>query len=553
MGWLEQQREKQKREAQSRKLASEFARGLDTPSGNPLFDSAYWDEVGSGVMDAINRGGVAGLVGASVDIVNTVMRPIGLGSDKPVMGSEWIGDRMQQAGIVSGTRNPIAETLAGFVDPATIAPFAMKAAAVAIPALAAFGATAIGSKANKGAKLSDLAQAMPKQRGIFAGVGAKTADLNNLDLAKKLQAQGVPDDVPTSGRGVAMSAPAKTEFELAHELAQRNAALPIEQGGLGLPPNNTAMDRARAMAGLKMPEYSRSNLLAGKVEVKAAKEGKPLFKNPDSLINDGVVVDEKAKNYLSAYLDHNQLDRVTGELRGKGVSKAREILSDAKRKMTSAKFKDYTKEELKMLAESDIVKRAHEIGRMEFKPITKEQFFDKSNLLIHKSPSYGKTNPGSEYRIGVVNGEPVYMRSANHWGEFGTNIGYKTPEEEVLKQGLGVGDYYENVSGFGDPFARVGKQFNQWDLPGYERGQIGYGYIPLNELSGRLPEKNFVSHISDNYTDLPIIKLPDGQYRSRFAAFDPMQRNSANILAGGAAGAIGLSTLADLLNQEQYQ
>ena len=41
--------------------------------------------------------------------------------------------------------------------------------------------------------------------------------------------------------------------------------------------------------------------------------------------------------------------------------------------------------------------------------------------------------------------------------------------------------------------------------------------------------------------------------RSRFAAFDPMQRNSANILAGGAAGAIGLSSLADLINRDEYQ
>lgn len=40
---------------------------------------------------------------------------------------------------------------------------------------------------------------------------------------------------------------AKTEFELAHDVAQKNAALPVEQGGLGLPPNNTAMDRAKAM------------------------------------------------------------------------------------------------------------------------------------------------------------------------------------------------------------------------------------------------------------------------------------------------------------------
>ena len=38
-----------------------------------------------------------------------------------------------------------------------------------------------------------------------------------------------------------------TEFEQAHLTAQRNAALPVNQGGLGLPVDNTAMDRARAM------------------------------------------------------------------------------------------------------------------------------------------------------------------------------------------------------------------------------------------------------------------------------------------------------------------
>lgn len=46
--------------------------------------------------------------------------------------------------------------------------------------------------------------------------------------------------------GPAMSLP-ETEFSRAHAIAQQNAALPIEQGGLGLPANNTAMERARAM------------------------------------------------------------------------------------------------------------------------------------------------------------------------------------------------------------------------------------------------------------------------------------------------------------------
>lgn len=38
-----------------------------------------------------------------------------------------------------------------------------------------------------------------------------------------------------------------TKFEKAHKVAQRNAAKPISEGGLGLPKDNTAADRAKAM------------------------------------------------------------------------------------------------------------------------------------------------------------------------------------------------------------------------------------------------------------------------------------------------------------------
>jgi hypothetical protein len=38
-----------------------------------------------------------------------------------------------------------------------------------------------------------------------------------------------------------------TEFSRAHQAAQQHAALPVEQGGLGLPNDNTAMDRALAL------------------------------------------------------------------------------------------------------------------------------------------------------------------------------------------------------------------------------------------------------------------------------------------------------------------
>jgi hypothetical protein len=41
-------------------------------------------------------------------------------------------------------------------------------------------------------------------------------------------------------------------------LAQQRAALPVEQGGLGLPATNTAMDRAKTMGGKDMVHFSRS-------------------------------------------------------------------------------------------------------------------------------------------------------------------------------------------------------------------------------------------------------------------------------------------------------
>ena len=49
-----------------------------------------------------------------------------------------------------------------------------------------------------------------------------------------------------------------TEFEQAHAIAQRNAALPVNQGGLGLPADNTPMDRAKAMGGIEGVHYSRT-------------------------------------------------------------------------------------------------------------------------------------------------------------------------------------------------------------------------------------------------------------------------------------------------------
>lgn len=93
-----------------------------------LRDPEFRGGVGRGLLDTANRGIIGGLLGAPVDISNALLKPFGLGSSKPVGGSEWIGNKMQQYGMVSPNRNALAEALAGFVDPATAGTGALKAA-----------------------------------------------------------------------------------------------------------------------------------------------------------------------------------------------------------------------------------------------------------------------------------------------------------------------------------------------------------------------------------------------------------------------------------------
>lgn len=71
---------------------------------------------------------------------------------------------------------------------------------------------------------------------------------------------------------------APTEFEARHAAAQRNAALPVEQGGLGLPPNNTAMERANAM-GYENAYHGATTPIE---QIDPSKAGGRLSSNPSS-------------------------------------------------------------------------------------------------------------------------------------------------------------------------------------------------------------------------------------------------------------------------------
>lgn len=73
------------------------------------------------LTDVLNRGMVAGTLGAPVDLASMAMRPFGYSIDKPFGGSEYIGQKMQDAGLVTPKRRPLAELAAGFALPASAA------------------------------------------------------------------------------------------------------------------------------------------------------------------------------------------------------------------------------------------------------------------------------------------------------------------------------------------------------------------------------------------------------------------------------------------------
>ncbi len=91
-----------------------------------LKDPQFLQDMKRGVLDSVNRGAVASTIGGPVDLATMLMRPLGYNVEKPTGGSEWVGDKMQQLGLLGDTRNPIAEAIASVAVPGAMAKVAPK-------------------------------------------------------------------------------------------------------------------------------------------------------------------------------------------------------------------------------------------------------------------------------------------------------------------------------------------------------------------------------------------------------------------------------------------
>jgi hypothetical protein len=86
---------------------------------------------------------LAAALGGPVDLTSMVMRPFGYKVGKPILGSEWIGEKMEQKGLVSSVRDPLKEFAASIMTPSPGGLAAgLSKASVVIPALA--GMTKLG-------------------------------------------------------------------------------------------------------------------------------------------------------------------------------------------------------------------------------------------------------------------------------------------------------------------------------------------------------------------------------------------------------------------------
>jgi hypothetical protein len=156
-------------------------------------DKQSRSDMGQGLTDSVNRGAIAGLLGGPVDavsgVVNAGLMGVGyagnkiglLGADrmpqpiqKPVGGSEWIGDLMQRGGMVSENRNTPAEMLVGL-----LAPSAVKGAS-----RAAFAAE------NNAMAPTPFNSASKRQLGAFIGPNAKTWNQRNAANAVAMEKEG---------------------------------------------------------------------------------------------------------------------------------------------------------------------------------------------------------------------------------------------------------------------------------------------------------------------------------------------------------------------------
>lgn len=162
--------------------------------------------VARGLSDVAGRT-AANILGGPVDLAALALRPLGYQHPAPVGGSEWIGQGMESAGVVTPERRPAAEAMATLA-----APGAMVGAARGLSRIAELGPAVAPSAGRYGAGVSavdQLGAISPEGKArlladLQAGKGSGTYRLGDVTEGqrKALTRLGMP---PTASTDVMMT------------------------------------------------------------------------------------------------------------------------------------------------------------------------------------------------------------------------------------------------------------------------------------------------------------------------------------------------------------
>ena len=347
-------------------------------------------DFGSGLNDVLGRGTIAGLIGIPGDLgglaENGIRSALGMPQVQPYGGSEHIGQVMEQAGLVSPVRRPKTELLASLISPSQAASAAYRA-----PQMARAGVRMLDNLA--------APRTMGSQTGaIDIGLGKMVA----------------PQDE-------------------ALRVAQANAAKPVEEGGLGLRPDNTPEERAAAMG------FDIDNPMAHGTDknIKKFKVGKGGY-------------DEIGSGVYAAPIDQSPYEYTRSNAWAQGDGGINYPL------VVNGDLADY-----------DAVK-----GALQYP--------------IHRYPNGDAVSPPTEVEAGLI--QRIVANDPSWAGN-----------EDLLR--------------------------DQIRIMGYEGAIRKAGYAGARSQDSQVPNQ--------------VVTFDPRNIRSRFAAFDPMRRDSSDILAGLAPIGLG--------------
>ncbi|CAB4172575.1 hypothetical protein UFOVP1470_11 [uncultured Caudovirales phage] len=293
----------------------------------------------------------------------------------------------------------------------------------------------------------------------------------------------------------------KTQYELAHEVAQRNAAKPVSEGGLGLPADNMALDRAKAMTGMDFPSRQRiKNSIVDMVEgpnpnvsISGFKEGngqKWYARQGAYMPGENPIINENANTWQG----------LREKIKNLGVEDAPEDIGTPGYQSVSRVFKH--KPTVDELARRNAIDEAR---WAESKDVYlrygdapkggRSKNYRDNTLESGVSVFKGRVNPEGSVSINATTNDQL--------GSFATLQGRPVYIADGMPSGIGAD---------GEPTLMAVKLKNIKDVVPDMFGADGLYSTTAANLKGLI--------------------------RSRFAAFDPMRRHEADILAGVGVGGL---------------